>query len=319
MPITQTLRYIADEIQANADDPYWWRQRFQHRVVGPTQRHIYTDGIDMETKDWDTLCILDACRADLFEDRIDIDQGDTYQRVRSNASATPEWIERTFGGKSLGDTVYVSANPWVTKKAPDAFHAVKNLWLDEYDLIREDLQTAEGLADVGINFGATIGAEKVTEAALSAHKKYPNKRIIAHYFQPHAPYVGWPNGSRKSDPSDIHPGRPLAAGEVTHEDVWDEYGDNLEYGWTHAHQLANKVDGKTVITSDHGELFGEFLFPFPIRGYAHPLGLRDPDVTTVPWIEFDGDRRRITDDGTSSERVDDSTVNERLRSLGYKE
>lgn len=315
------IKYAFDEVSEHYQDTYWWRQRLEHRLVGPLQSHIRNhEGVDVMKEDWDNLLVIDACRTDLFEETVDIEQFDDYWVVESKGSATPEWMEENFAGREFGDTVYVSGNPWVSKKAPNSFHEIINVWIDEYDLAREDLKDAEGLDELGLTFGATIAASRVNKSALEAAKKYPNKRIIVHYFQPHAPYVGKSNGELKDfeEIREIHPGKPLKEGKFTREEVWSEYKENMQYVMHHVRDLMEELNGKTVVTSDHGEMFGERLFPIPIRGYAHPIGLRSPELIEVPWAIDGGNRRRITSEGTSKTSVEDKDIDERLQDLGYR-
>lgn len=316
------IEYVFNEIRKNYNDGYWWRMRFENRIIGPVQQQVYGNGgVDVMSEDWDNLVVLDACRTDLFETTVGTSSFNDYRAVKSKASATPEWMERNFADGEFGDTVYVSGNPWVSKIARDSFHAIENIWLDEYDILEEELADVEVLGDLGIDFGATISAERVTERAIEVAEEYDDKRIIVHYFQPHAPYIGNPDGTQK-DPEQItgiHPGEPLARGQVSKELVWEEYRDNLEYVWHHTKRLMHELAGKTVITSDHGELFGEWLWPFPMRGYAHPIGLRSPEIVNVPWAVYqNGDRREIIEEGVRSATVEQDEVEERLRDLGYK-
>lgn len=322
-----TVRYVVNEMRRHYDDAHWWRERLESRVIGPAQRALEQgETIDVMEEDWDNLMILDACRADLFEETLDIGRNgefDSYRRVRSPASATPEWIKRNFAGEKFGDTVYVSGNPWVTREAPESFHEIVNIWLNEYDINPEELREASVLRDVGVEAGASILAEDVTEAAVRAHERHPDKRLIVHYFQPHAPYIGLPGGERKSpeeiDP-EVHPGRSLRDGRVDGDEVWRQYRDNLAYVYHHADRCARNIGGKSVFTADHGELFGERLWPFPIRGYAHPMYVRADPVVVVPWAERTySDRREVNDGGTTTTTVDEGTVSERLRDLGYIE
>ena len=154
----------------------------------------------MATEDWDHLLILDACRADMFEEVVG-HVGDSYERRRSNASATPEWIERTFSQKQLGDTVYITANPWASRQAPHSFHEIINIWVEETELNHSDIQNIEGnLDEVDLDLPDTIPAEKVTNRALEVASTYPNKRILVHYFQPHSPCIGKPDGTERNEP-----------------------------------------------------------------------------------------------------------------------
>lgn len=319
MTIIKNVLYAAEEIAGNYDDAFWWRQRFYHRVIGPVTKVFAEDGIDIMAEDWDNLLVLDACRADTFESVIGVDRFDNYERKVSRASATPEWMRINFADRSFGDTVYVSGNPWVSKIAPDGFHDIKNIWLNDYDIDQTQLDDAATLEEIGISFKETVGAKRVNKAALETAVEYPNKRTIVHYLQPHAPYVGNRDGSIKEDVPACHPGDHLRRGEVSKETMLELYEENLAYVWHHAKELAAELDGKTVITSDHGEMFGERIFRgLPFRGYDHPIGLHASELVTVPWAVWNGDRREITNEGTSKVTVDVDVADERLRDLGYK-
>ncbi|MFD1571408.1 hypothetical protein [Halorubrum laminariae] len=256
----------------------------------------------------------------MFEEAYDASRFDEYESVHSIGCSSPEWMRNTFEGKEFPDTVYVTANPWISKIAPDSFHHVENLWLRDYDAAQEDLAEASVLEEAGLGDIPTIYPDMLSKAARDLQEEYPNKRMIVHYFQPHAPCVGNPDGSRKEKILDeMHPGDDLKDGNVTRDEVWQAYIDNLKYAFYYAEKLSRDLGGRSVFTADHGELFGEWLWPFPIRGYAHPDGVRHPKLTEVPWAVVEhGDRRTITAGSTSHHEADEDVVNDRLESLGYK-
>jgi len=317
--LIKPLIYAAGEIFEHYNELNWWRQRFYDRIIGPVTRARSPEGINVLSEDWDNLLILDACRADSFEQYIYTEQFDEYDVKTSKASATPEWIQKNFKDGSFGDTVYVSGNPWVSKIASDAFHDIVNIWLEDYDFEQDDLAEAHTLNDLGIPFEETVTAKRVNEAACQAAKKYDDKRLIIHYIQPHAPYIGNPDGSTKSDVPPYHPGEHLRFEGMDPELVRDLYHENLEYVWHHASKLVEELEGRTVVTSDHGEMFGEKIFPhLPFRGYDHPIGLHTDELLRVPWAVSDGERRKVTDDGTQRITVSQNAINDRLQNLGYK-
>lgn len=320
--LVDKCRYAGGEIAEHGSDPYWWRLRFASRIAGPVLGKLHGNhGIDFMNRDWDNLLILDACRADLFEECIDVSRFDEYERVHSMGCSSPEWMRKTFDGRTFPDVVYVTANPWISKISPDTFHAVENLWINEGSLTEEEIRDADGGLDgVGVSAGVTIHPDTLSDAARSIHSKYPNKKLIVHYFQPHAPVVGNPDGTKKEQIDEtLHPGDDLKTGNVTREAVWGAYRENLLYAFTYADQLADDLGGRSVFTADHGELFGEWLWPFPMRGYAHPDGVRHPKLTEVPWaVKEVGPRRRITEGEVSHHEADENEVEERLRDLGYQ-
>lgn len=317
------VRAALSEVAENYEDGYWWRERLQNRVVGPTLATIHgTDGVDVVDRDWDNLLVLDACRADMFEQVIGADRFDEYRRVQSRGSSSPEWMRKNFQGDSFGDTVYITANPWISKVAPNAFHDIVNIWLRERNIEQKDLHDAVALGDLGVPPGTTVTASQVNEVVREVSDTYPDKRLIIHYFQPHAPCIGRPDGTVKNDDEldiDLHPGPTLKNGVVTHEEVWGAYEDNTEYVYHYAEKIAKELGGRSVISADHGEMFGEWLWPFPMRGYAHPSGLRHPKLIRVPWAVFEGENRReIREEDVGEHEVDEEEIDERLRDLGYK-
>ncbi|WP_435076803.1 hypothetical protein [Halococcus sp. AFM35] len=315
--------YAARELAANADDPEWWRSRLVHRINGPVQRRFadaVRPGIDVLDADWDVFIVLDGCRADLFEEVLGVgaDRGgpyDSYRRVRSRASQTGEWLRTTFP-KTYGDTVYVAGNPMVSMLKPDVFHHLTESWRDG--------------VDAELN---TIAAPQVTDDALKAREQHPRKRLVVHYMQPHYPFVGFPDLHFSSFEMFHEVGVELAGddrassvwgalgkGLVEREAVWRGYRANLEYVLEEVERLVDGfADERVVVTSDHGNLLGERLWPVPLREYGHPPGLRTPGLIEVPWAVLTGDDRPEITTGTvqSTSTADEQDINERLAALGY--
>jgi len=262
-----------------------------------------TDGIDVFEADWDNLLILDACRYDYFAALSTLD-GTLESRI-SRASATREWVHANFTGRNLHDVVYVSANPNFRKVADEIdaeVHAYVDVWQDDY------LEGEEN---------TVVPPETVTEHALEAAEAYPNKRLLVHYVQPHYPFLG-PTGEEHFDPT-------ATLEEISREyDVADgrlerAYRENVEIVLDEAERLLAALPGKTVVSSDHGELLGERLFPLPFHAYGHPMGIYMDELVEVPWhVHVNGDRKRIVPEAPIEEgEIDESAVDEQLRNLGY--
>jgi hypothetical protein len=314
------IRYAAGEIAANYDDRRWWKQRITHRLIGGAHSIYpgYGDAVHVMEADWDNLLVLDACRYDLFEEAVDLDRFDEYRRVQSLGSATPEWTRKNFAGRSFGDTVYVSGNPQTTKHAPDSFHELVAVWREAFD---EEYRT--------------VMPGDVADGVREASAAFPDKRLIGHFMQPHRPFVGsddlyfggmYDPDSIVDDDSDVIDGRTgprdpwmaLEEGETTLDRLWTAYRENLDLVMEEVWSLVNDLDGRTVITSDHGNLIGERGWPVPLKLYGHPTNVRLDGLVTVPWAVIDGERRTVTDEGTTIDQADMDTVENRLSDLGYK-
>jgi len=319
---TSRIAYALDEIRTNGRNTFWWRQRFLTHVVSRYFRRM-DDSADrpVHEADWDTLVILDACRYDAFQ-RAAAEHGldGRLERRTSRESGTPGFLRENFSDGQFHDTVYVTANAYVnTLLDDDTFHAVVPAWRDNWD---DELNT--------------VTPEAMGAACRAALEQYPNKRHVFHFVQPHEPFVGEQRlGIRDSALREKALGREakahaereptsferLARGDLSKETVWSAYRSNLDRAMPVVHDLLDEIPGKTVVTADHGEAFGEFAWPFPIRVYGHPLGVLIPALTEVPWFVSEADERRdiTSEPPCQREQFDDGTAAERLRMLGYVE
>lgn len=263
-------------------------------------------GVDVVEEEWDNLLILDACRYDEFErayrERDSLD-GD-LRCVRSRAPYTNEFLRRNFGSRRLHDTVYVTSSPHVHKsnrgevgEIDDDFHAIRHVWRQDHH------------------------PSTLTDAAIEAAETFPHKRLVFHYIPPHWPFFG-PTGEELFGDCDYPaPWEELTSGEesLPLDRLRVAYRENLDIALDHVERLLPELDGKTVITADHGQLLGDREFPVPVRGYGHP-GLRVPELVEVPWLELPFDRRRrIRSEPPveTDETVDESRAVEALEDLGY--
>lgn len=272
-------------------------------------------------EDWDSLVILDACRYDQFQ-RLNTVPGRLEART-SLGSCTPEFLTANFEGSTHHDTVYVTANPmYIRAEVGDAFHDVIDVWKSDWD---EQNQT--------------VRPEEMVAATLAAAERYPNKRIVSHFVQPHYPFIG-ETGSDLAASSDeglsgiewitrreegettkedrATPWDLLEAGVLDEERVREAYDENLQITFPHVERLVEDLTGKTVVTSDHGNLVGERIAPFGRRRYGHPPATPTEELRKVPWLVVDGERREIhADDPGRRARETSTVVSERLADLGY--
>jgi hypothetical protein len=283
-----------------------------------------------ERGDWDVLLVLDACRVDLMQETIPEydalpDQSDA---VWSNASCSIDWIDRTFNNypEQAKQTGYVTANPFVNHNAPDTRSA--DLTGDDFAYLDELHKTH--WQDIG-NGIETVPAEVLTDHAIQAWRDRDTHgfdQLVVHYMQPHEPFRSkpeWGNGDHKllknlveedaAAGSSIYP--RLRAGEVSMEEFWDVYQDNLSWVLDDVvDRLLNNCDANIVLTSDHGNGLGDWW------SWHHPPGRVMPPIRRVPWIEVDGvDHETVTpslQDTAESDGTVERDVNDRLAALGYK-
>jgi len=257
-------------------------------------------GVDFLEEDWDNLAILDACRYDYFVDQS-FSCGNLESRISKGASSA-EFIRGNFSNKELHDVVYVCANGHYGAMYED-------IGAEVHEYI--DVSTIRNGPD-----GITTMPETVTQYAIEAAENYPNKRLIIHYLQPHQPYIG-EFGQQKFDTAG-NLRDSMKNSDVSAEDVREAYRENLAIVLEDIEVLLQQLSGKTVVTSDHGEMLGEEVWGIPLFG--HFAGLYREELIKVPWQIIEGDERRKITSGEASNmnNVDPDKLNERLKALGYK-
>lgn len=315
---------MAKEFTSNS---FMQRQLLLSSIIGPVQKRIQgNDGEYIMDADWDNLIILDGCRFDLFNEvYVKNDLEGELTQFRSRGSSSSEFLEENFKGRRYNDTVYVTANPHEQRVLEQTFYYTDRVWTDGWN-------DEEGI----------VLPEVLSERALAAQESHPNKRLIAHFMQPHAPFIGetrldidgkMMGGFRDmmlDNIGDINletVWEALATGKVDKETFWEAYRDNLIYVLEKAIPLAEELPGKSVITADHGNALGERATPFPIPVYFHPSNIRIPCLNHVPWfVPPYSERKMIMRSGkeisrqasTENNDVDETTIDDRLSALGYR-
>ena len=287
------------------------------------RRPFNTDGVDVMDEAWDNLLILDACRYDMFAAQASL-PGSLERRI-SRGSHTREFLAGNFGGRNLFDTVYVTASPQLHRWSEEIdarFHHVIDVW------------RADGWDD---DHG-TVLPETVNEYARAAHERFPDKRLIVHYLQPHYPFIDAEStlnartfGADGGGGADVWGELMRGTLDVSAGDVWGAYRRNLDRVLPAVAALLEELPGLTVVTSDHGNMVGERARPVPIREWGHPPGIHTPELVEVPWLVYDEGRRkqvvweepdhevRVESTGDDETAEPAGTVQDRLEQLGYVE
>jgi hypothetical protein len=104
---------------------------------------------------------------------------------------------------------------------------------------------------------------------------------VIHFLPPHFPFIRKPVTKGGVGP-DL-PGRSDSAwnmaekGDIDHDTVEEAYRDNMRYVEKFVAELAENLDGKTVLRSDHGNLVGE------AGVYGHPTERMEKPLKKVPY------------------------------------
>jgi membrane-anchored protein YejM (alkaline phosphatase superfamily) len=114
--------------------------------------------------------------------------------------------------------------------------------------------------------------------------------------------------------ADDHTWNLIRNGEISVEEAYEAYTDNLRYVLDDVKLVLENTDAETVIISaDHGNAFGEW----GEFSHGHPyIGA----VRNVPWVKTSAsDQETHTPDVEALARDSDTpSVDAKLRALGYK-
>lgn len=233
----------------------------------------------LDEGNWNNLIILDACRYDYFERDYTEFLNGSLTKVLSPASCTINWLKTAWPG--VYDVTYVSSWPGVNSKgvprhgynAAHHFTEIIDVW---------DLGWSEELG--------TVPPWVVNRWVLNFTDR---QDLIVHYMQPHQPYIGetkitFPNVEPGFSRTSKRIRKRIIAGEINFDLLKRAYRDNLRLVLKWVTALIPHLNGKTVVTADHGELLDVYYGRKRKPGPIHPCKSKDPLLRHVPWLEVDG-------------------------------
>ena len=284
--------------------------------------------------DWDNLIILDACRYDVFLEvmcNFDGISGSMDYRI-TKASRSKQFYQKNFDSMEFYDTILITANANVEHISDHFFKTVKTYGLEK--------RYNESSASKYMGFWPDI----VSEESIRQHKEHPDKKLVIHFMQPHAPFISETAIEEYEKIRDQHDvgvkradlmfkSRPEFDDRLktvsTHVESWyglrregyisqqlleNLYAENINLVLKYVRNIINLVDGKTIITSDHGEFLGE-------NGrFGHPPYFGGNEVRQVPWFTVENLSRRMVsfESPVGSTKISTNIVNNNLKALGYK-
>lgn len=277
--------------------PFWLSKAYHRRLKSSS------NPVSIWDRDWDLLIVLDACRADMMRECISKYQFlNSMETIWSVGGHSKEWLENTFKSVPsdlIRETAYVTGNHYAD--------TVKDLPF----AIFEDLRTT-GLQDEL----PCPPAHVVTDSAISIARESEFDRLIVHYMQPHKPFI-----SRGEERTDIQMKKwsigwelyqNYISGEISRDELWRGFVNNLQYVLDEVGLLLENIDApRTILTSDHGNAFGEDLL------WDHEIGIQHPSIRRVPWIETTASDENTVTPNEYRSSIKDNKVEKRLEQLGY--
>lgn len=282
--------------------------RATHRKL-PSQQSLIGELLEADKF---LLIIFDSCRFDAFEETYNHHYEGILRKASTTNTYTKQYQQTTWPDQY--DLTYVAGGPVISDRT-----------FERSDLTyrpSEHFDTIVPAWDRGYKkeLGVTP-PEAVTEVAQETDAD----RMVVHYFQPHAPYIG---EKRLRESHDLSSGdtskietrvesleqiyEKIEGGKIDDEDLKAAYYSNLDRVMRAAKSLIAEVDRPTVITSDHGELLGED------GRYLHG-GRPHQVLCTLPWLKVSETVGEMTTPSVDK-RMDDGpskSIEEQLQDLGY--
>lgn len=278
-------------------------------IIRRAGRSIPPFGIYVLEEDWDVLLVLDACRWDALAEVSDEYEWlpEDIPSVTSRGTYSRDWMQENFGPKFDNEkarTAHITWNAFSDYELDETnWYSLNEIWRDVWD------------DDRGL-----LPPRPITDQAIRTWRETQADRMLVHYMQPHAPYrsVEGVEALTKEDVGKINAGGRtvwdlLREGELTKEEAWEAYLDNLRWVLDDLEPLIENMDAeKVVLTADHGDCFGEWTL------YGHPHGIPVPELKRVPWVELTTeDTHQYEPEIAESTDEMDGSVEDRLEELGY--
>jgi len=215
---------------------------------------------------WKYLIILDACRYDYFKKYW---KEYKVNKVNSPASSTLAWLRSVF--PYYYDYTVYSCNPFIGEKrstiwnyhAHEHFKKVISLWEHKWDEIY-----------------STVLPESVYEYCV----EHAVPKSIIWFLQPHSPYIDLDVGKTPDDfrnwTNEFNPvdwSKDKENDKYTIEEIRLLYTNNLKSVIPYVKKLTEVLEKPIIITSDHGELLGEYGL------VGHP-NIKKKELREVPLV-----------------------------------
>lgn len=258
------------------------------------------------------LVILDGCRVDtMHEVNNENEFLSEVESIRSVGSQSKEWLAKTFVPEyqdKISNTVYITANIFTDKVFGESSNSRRtnpaNWRTVGRDGIGELIELWRSEWDDHLD---TVPPKTVTDAAITISRRTEMERIIVHYMQPHEPFIA------SNEPvQDVW--KSIREGDLSVEEARVHYLNNLRFVLSEVERLLENVDApQTILTSDHGNAFGEWAI------YGHPIGFQHPVVKNVPYVRTTAsDERTSVPNWSSKESNISDEIGDRLAALGYR-
>ncbi len=247
-------------------------------IKAPNQKEL------IYSREWDILIILDACRYDAYRASRASHLGGKIGYSWSPASITPHWVMRTWLDGKWDDVIYISANIFINKSLGAKRHLHRLFMYDLRDRFMDIVEVWRRGTDKKLHTVPpwnVYRAYKTTKLKMKLKKMELGRdyKMVIHFMQPHTPFITQErlnNLIYRLDDEIKKTGIglgfeylyiPYLRRYLKKKDVdrilWKGYMENLDIALSYVDRIVRENKGKKiVITSDHGEMMGEYNLYF---------------------------------------------------------
>lgn len=234
-----------------------------------------------DTDDEVWMIFLDAGRYDLFDELVgEFFDGRLNRVYNGGVGYTGDWTVRhlsgDFGRRGLFSWVPLRGFGAATYDGRDHFYMAPD--------IQQDIDVDERLAALGYKERTTDEDISISPSSINeAVRRYEGRLNggVVRYLKPHPPFNGLPEITSESTKT-AKTWRALRSGEITYAELSEAYIDTYREGLRYARDLVDDLDGRVVITSDHGTCLGDCGQLF----HGRRLEMHD-HLTIMPWFEVE--------------------------------
>jgi hypothetical protein len=234
-------------------------------VTGPSSDS--SQQLRVAEAEWDWLLICDAGRLDVFRDLYSsfLPADATVDAVGNGGHGyTADWMAETFPDTYSGLFIH----------GGQPIHSMQGGEWDERDHFDTVPSYTEFEWDEAYNTCRPAVVNDVVREYLSGHD-----RGVIRYVQPHPPFREMPERTKGRNTRMQRTANAVRSGDLSLDTVAAAYRDNFE--WALADGVADllpDLNGRVVVTADHGECLGDCGQWFHGRSHDH-----HDHLVTVPW------------------------------------
>jgi len=243
----------------------------------PDQRRLIHNLFDTNDKVW--LFFFDAGRYDFFDRLVwDYFTGDLQRCYNGGVGYTGDWADRNlrydFGNRGVYSWLALRDHNGVDYDGRDYFAKAPD--------IMGEKEREKQLAALGYTTTSTERTYSVSPQFVNNAVRYSDVNGgIIRYLKPHPPFNGL-EGLTSESTKTAETREALESGNLTYQELTDAYVRTYRTAFEHAHKLIQELDGRVIITSDHGTCLtcGQLFHGRNLDKHDHQ--------THMPWFTVDG-------------------------------